>query len=244
MPIPQAEVARQRAAQARIAELVRDQLRSLFDSLPLNKPEDARNLLLAATPELVRQYGDMAATLAADAYDEWRALQNVPGRFRAKVFDSPYLDAVEPTVRRAAGALWTDNPIETLVGLSAAVDKYVLAAGRETIARNTDADPQARGWHRVARATGCRFCRMLADRRPDGRPGGVYSEAGVHFAAHGDCRCTAVPSWDANAKPVPVGTYEASKRTSGMSPAQKAAHNKRVREWMDANGYVDEPTTT
>jgi hypothetical protein len=78
---------------------------------------------------------------------------------------------------------------------------------------------------------------MLADRRPDGRPGGVYSEAGVHFAAHGDCHCTAVPSWDSTAKPVPAAVYKASERTSAMSPAQKAKHNAGIRDWMQQNGY-------
>lgn len=240
MPVPQSEITRQRAAQARIASLVQDQLRALFGSLDLAKPEDVRNVLLAVVPELVRQYGDMAAAVAADAYEEWRRAEGVAGRFTARTFESPYLDAVVGTVRRAAGALWTDDPMAALAAIEAKVGKYVLAAGRETISRNADRDPKARGWYRVARADGCGFCRMLADRRPDGRPGGVYSEAGVHFAAHGDCRCTAVPSWDTNAKPVPAAVYEASKRTSSMTPEQKAIHNERAREWMRANGYLDE----
>ena len=236
MPIPQAEIAKQRAAQARIAELVRSQLRSLFGSLNLNKPEDARNLLLAVTPELVRQYGDMAASVAADTYEEWRRLEGVAGRYTAKMFDSPYLGAIEGTVRRAAGALWTDDPVAALVSLEGPLSKYVLAAGRETTARNVDADPQARGWQRIVRVGGCGFCQMLAGR------GGVYSEAGVHFAAHGDCHCSAVPSWDANAKPVPAETYKASQRTSGMTPEQKAKQNAYTRDWMRRNGYLVEPT--
>lgn len=229
MPTPHAEVAKHRAAQARVADLVRDQLRALFASLNLSKPEDARNVLLAVTPELVRQYGDMASTVAADAYDEWRRLGGVAGRYAARVFDSPYLDAVEKTVRRAAGGLWTDNPKATLVSLSGPVAKYVLAAGRETMTRNADADPQSSGWMREVSPGGCDFCAMLADR------GNVYSEAGVHFAAHDDCNCSATPSWDSDVERVSVDAYKASERTSAMTPEQKAAHNARVRDWLSQN---------
>ena len=85
------------------------------------------------------------------------------------------------------------------------------------------------GWHRETRPGACDFCRMLAGR------GGVYKESTVRFAAHDDCGCVAVPSWDANAPEVDVMAYVASERTSRMSPAQRERHNQRVRDWIASN---------
>lgn len=185
--------------------MLRD-LNAFWSSLNLGNPERARNALLEYIPLLVARFGENAAAVAADWYDEARAAEAVPGRFRATMADSPYLDASEPLVRRAAGALFTDNPSEALAALSSKVPKYVLAASRATITTSADRDPRASGWQRVASGGACDFCRMLAGR------GAVYKESSVHFASHGDCNCAAVPSWDPNAPEVDVGLYAASRR--------------------------------
>lgn len=206
--------------------VVRD-LESFFGSLNLARPEAARDALLEYVPLLVSQYGQSAAAVAADWYDDVRAAERVGGRFRALAQASPYEDAVEGTVRRVAGALFTDAPTDTLTSLAGRVGKYVLAAGRETVRVSTARDPRASGWQRVTRAGACGFCRMLAGR------GGVYREATAHFASHDDCNCASVPSWDQTAPEVDVAVYEASKRTTGMTPEQKARHNAAVQRAID-----------
>lgn len=191
------------------------------------KPYNVRDSFLQQLPILVSRYGEAAASVAADWYEDQRDLAGVGGSFRAVIADSPYLDAVEGTVKRTAGALWTPQPETMLVGLTAAAGKYVLAAGRATIQRNVSRDPFASGWQRVTRPGACRFCRMLAGR------GGVYKEATAHFASHGDCNCAAAPSWDPSAPEVDVDLYVASQRTTRMSPQQREAHNALIQRAMD-----------
>lgn len=223
------QAAELRTAQAGIRTLVERSLTTFYGSLSLSRPEAARDALLTFVPALVAQYGQTAADVAADWYDEMRAVEGVPGRYRAQAQESPYADAVDPMVRRAAGDLFTDSPRGTLTALTASAGKYVLAAGRQTIMTATDLDPRARGWRRVTRGGACKFCQMLA-----GRSGAVYTERSAHFAAHGKCNCASVPDWDPNAPEVDVALYEASKRTTGMTPAEKAQHNALIRRAVAA----------
>lgn len=226
-----ADAERLRRAQVGIRSLVERDLAAFFASLNLDRPERARDSLLEFVPVLVAQYGESAAVVAADWYDEVRAAERVRGRFRAEMQGSPYQDAVEPTVRRLAGALFTGNPGEALTGLMAASGKYALAAGRQTVIHSTDRDRWAVGWQRVVRSGACGFCRLLHGR------GAVYKEHTVDFAAHKECNCAAVPSWDDSAPEVDVTVYAASRRTTGMTPAEKARHDALIQRAIDE--YVD-----
>lgn len=223
----QADAERLRRAQEGVRALVLRDLEAFWTSLNLGNPERARDALLEYIPLLVARYGESAAAVAADWYDEARAAEAVPGKFRATMADSPYQDASEPLVRRAAGALFTDAPEGALLTLAATVPKYVLAASRATISLSADRDPRASGWQRVASGGACRFCRLLAGK------GAVYRETSVHFAAHGHCNCAAVPSWDPSAPEVHVDLYKASQRTTSMTPDQKDAHNALIRHAID-----------
>lgn len=221
-----------RTAQVGIRRLVERDLAAFFGSLNLARPEAARDALLRFMPTLVETYGEAAASFAADWYDEMRADARIPGRFRAQMEPSPYLASVEPTVRRAAGALFTESPADALVSLSASAGKYVLAASRETVARSTDRDPRASGWQRVTRGGSCRFCRMLAGR------GAVYRRETVHFAAHGDCDCASVPSWDADAPEVDVKLYEASIRTTSLRQRAAAGDARAAKRLEEHNALI------
>ena len=216
-----------REAQNGIRSLVERDLRAFWLSLNLSRPEAARDALLAFTPALVEQYGEQAAAVAADWYDEVRAAERVPGRFRAQVVAPDEREAVEGTVRRLAGDLFTENPGLMLAGLVAASPRYALEGARHTIVRSAERDPRAAGWQRVVRGGACRFCRMLHGR------GAVYKESTVNFAAHKSCNCAAAPSWDQSAPEVDVRLYEASKRTTGMTPAQRERHNEAVQRALD-----------
>lgn len=234
--VSQADAERFRQAQVGIRRLVERDLDAMWANIWSKAPSGptqpyvVRDMFLQAVPVLVNRYGEDAAAVAADWYEEQRLVAGVGGAFRAVTAPSPYMDAVDGTVRRAAGALWTPNPEAMLVAVKASSGKYVLAASRATIQRNVARDPRAAGWQRVTRAGACEFCRMLAGR------GDVYMESTVHFASHGDCNCAAVPSWDQNAPEVDVDLYEASKRTSLMSPEEKERHNaliqRAIREYV------------
>ncbi len=225
-----ADAAAFRQALVGVRVLVERDLKAFFASLDTSRPESARDQLLKFVPHLVSQYGEVAATFAADWYDEMRAVEGVPGRFRAAVQASPYQDATEGLARRAAGSLFDDDPGGALLTLTASAGKYALAAGRMTVATATVRDPQASGWKRVTRPPGCRFCRMLAQR------GAVYKEATAFFASHGDCNCAAVPSWDPSAPEVEVFAYEASIRMSELRRAAARGSRdaqRRIREHND-----------
>lgn len=208
-----ADAQRLRAAQAGIRTLVDRDLDRMWEriwsQIPAGptQPYRVRDAFLQQIPTLVDRYGEVAAAAAADWYEAQRELAGVSGAFTADLAGSVYdLDAIDGTVRRSAGALWTPDPMGMLASLKPVLGKYVLSAGRETIIRATGRDPHASGWQRVTRAGACEFCQLLAGR------GGVYKRDTVHFAAHGKCNCAAVPSWDKDAPEVDVEAYEASRR--------------------------------
>lgn len=221
-----ADVEALRLANEGAVRLATRDLDGFWRSLNLDRPERARDALLRFMPALVEQYGEAVAVVAADWYDDLRAAEGAPGRFQARMADPVAAERVEARVRFGAQHLFTESPSQTLVFLTSALTKYVLEPGRLTVSESTRADPAAVGWHRETRGDACDFCRLLAGR------GGVYKEATARFAAHDDCHCVAVPSWDASAPEVPVSAYVASQRTSSMSPAQREAHNARVRAYM------------
>lgn len=236
MPTP-ADAEALREIQAGVRALVIGDLEAFFASLDLGRPEAARDALLEYVPFLVATYGEQAASLAADWYDDVRADEGVPGRFRAAMDVPDESEATEGLVRRAAGALFTDVPLAALPMIQGKAAQYAIEGARQTVMVSTMRDPRSSGWRRVTRSGACRFCRMLAGR------GAVYKESTAFFAAHGgaeggECNCAAVPSWDPDAPEVDVFLYEASRRTTGMSEPEKARHNEVIRRAMDE--YVPE----
>lgn len=193
-----AEVASFRQANAGIVALVERDLNAFWGSLNLANPERVRNELLRFLPILTAQYGEMAAALAADWFDQLRAdaarvglfrMVGTAGRFRSVLAPVTPAEVMQKQVRFGAQHLFTDNPEQTLVFLRGETQKYVLQPGRDTIAQNSVRDTAAVGWRRVVRVGGCDWCRMLSGR------GAVYKESTVHFDAHHDCNCTAAPTW-------------------------------------------------
>jgi hypothetical protein len=97
-----ASIERFRAANSQLSGLVRSALEAFFRTLDLSKPEAVRDALLEFVPTLTAQYGDVAATLAADWYDETRAASGAAGRFRAVTATTVPTGAVEAKVRYLA----------------------------------------------------------------------------------------------------------------------------------------------
>jgi hypothetical protein len=196
-----------RANSNRLASLATDDLATYFDALDLARPESARDGLLEFVPALAQTWGDANAALAAEWYDDMRSTERVPGSFSARPADAASTTAVQSSTRALVGGLWTGETSGVLELLTGLLVRAVLLPGRDTITSSVAADPQGYGWQRIAHARSCDFCLMLADR------GGVYrSEKTATFAAHGHCRCTAVPSWDPSAREVPAMAYRASDR--------------------------------
>lgn len=253
---------RMRTAQAGIVVLATRDLEEFFASLDLDKPEIARNALIAFLPMLILRYGQAGATLAANWYDDLRAEEGVKGRFRARPAEPVEVEVrSEATVRRAMGAAFalgaasavgnalagTAASVAAPAGAPAAglilpalvdpVTKMVLEPARETTILSALADPAAAGWKRITREGSCKFCRMLASK------GAVYKQRTVDFAAHGHCNCAAAPSWDKNGPEVDVRAYVASERLESVrrraaagdekAAAALARHTARVRSYLD-----------
>ncbi|MFC7430990.1 MULTISPECIES: hypothetical protein [unclassified Agrococcus] len=225
--VSDAEARTLRDLQLGAGRLIREELTLFFGSLNLERPEAVRDALLQFVPSLVQRYGEGAAAVAADWYDDVRSGLNVRGSYRARVADPIEEERIDRMVRFAAQHLFTETPALMLAALAAPAARYVVEQGRLTIVASTREDPRSRGWERRARGTSCSFCKALAQR------GRVYRYDTNYFAAHNDCGCTAVPSWDPQAREVPVDVYEASRRTDGMKPRELAAHRERVRTLVD-----------
>jgi hypothetical protein len=236
-----ADAQRLRQAQDGLQALAQRDLLAIWATLDLSSPERARDELIELTTQLVRSYGRVGADVAADWYDIVRADAAAAGRFRAEPVLLDQAEQIDRTVRRAAGALFTDSPAGVLTALKGPIGKYTVAPARATIVQATWADPAASGWARVTRAGSCGFCRMLAQR------GAVYRKDTATFASHSHCNCAAVPSFDPDAPEVDARAYTASRRMSDVKLRAAAGdanaarvlqeHRDRVRAYVDA--YVD-----
>lgn len=179
-----------RSANSELSERVQDAVRDFVSSLDLNKPDLARDALLEFTPALTAQYGDVAAVLAADYYEEMRAASGVAGRFSASLASAVPTAAVGAQTRYLAGHLWTPTPEAILGPLLTSMDKYTKQPGRDTIAVN--AKREGARWARVpSGAKTCSWCLMLASRDA------VYvsrqsAGGGGGDSYHGDCNCQPV----------------------------------------------------
>jgi hypothetical protein len=185
--------------------------------------------IIGVMQNLTRQYGGTAGAFAAEWYNAMRSNEGIRDRFIARAYIGIDDAAVAATVRRAVGEMFEDAPDLEQV-FKAIVDRggqYVQDAARETVVRNTNADPRARGWQRVAFGETCDFCLMLVGR------GGVYTRDSARFKSHVDCDCGAVPSWDQAAAEVPSIAYVASSRPA--SESARKVMNARIQSWIETH---------
>jgi hypothetical protein len=199
-----------------IASLVDRDLLAFLASLNLDRPELAKLDLFDYVPVLVSEYGDMAASVAADWYDELRASEGVRGSFRAPLAPSTPVEQVNARLgfaTRLDGPLFTAQA-DVLAGfLGSMANEYALQPGRETVAQAAHKD--GAGYGRIPEPGACKFCLMLASR------GFVYSKdtAGQSKKFHGKCRCNILPVWDETRARVEFGydpkrLYEQYKNTT------------------------------
>lgn len=181
-------------------------------------PDEAREALQDVLPALVNTYGLAAATISADWYDDTRDLVDARGRFQAIPADLGDQGA-DILARWGIGPLFKPEADwrRARVQIEGGLQLRIANASRYTVVGSAIADPAADGWQRQG-AGSCAFCAMLIGR------GAVYSEAGADFAAHDHCRCSAVPAF--KGEPRPVKPYTPSKRKA--SDADRA----RVREYL------------
>lgn len=185
-----AEVQLLRAAQAEISGLVTAELQDLLASLGGAGPDAVRDALLDVVPELVAQYGDVAATASA----EW--FEQVYGS-RATLAQPMARTNIERGVRYTAAHLWTPEPDAIAGVLATKLDGWVKQPGRDTLARA--ADRHGMRWARVPQGPRtCAFCLVMASRDAVYLTERSASKSRDGSKYHGLCDCVAIPmnGWD------------------------------------------------
>jgi len=176
-----------------IAALVERDLMTFLASLDPARPDAVKLDLFDYMPTLIAQYGDIAATVAADWYDEMREAEGVSGRFRAPLADLVPDEVVNGRLgfaTRASGPLFAGDFATLTSFLAIIANEYALQPGRDTVMQAAHKENAA--YARIPEPGACKFCLMLASR------GFVYSKstAGDSKKFHGKCRCNAMPVWD------------------------------------------------
>jgi hypothetical protein len=187
-------------------------------------PTSMRSDLLDLAPSLIAAYTDGTSALAADWYDDIREEASPPRLYLAEPVVVDRGEKIGRMVAWASEPLFAPEPDVQKVALRLlpSVQKEIARPFRDTITTNTQRDPSAHGWRRIASGSGCKFCRMLSDR------GAVYSGKGARFAAHSNCHCSAEPAF----QPGPAASdfqYVASQRRRSE---KDRAH---LRDYLNAN---------
>ena len=220
------DAAQARAALVGLTNAARRDLFEVWASLAGLEPGQVAAALRDLLPEMGDRYGEAAAALAADWYDDLRSEAGVAGAFVAR--PAPLADGGRwlSLVEWGTAPLFAEqpNPDVALTRVSGGLQRTVADAHRLTIVESTQADPKASGWRRVGVGDNCGFCRMLIAN------GHVYSKASVTFRSHDHCNCAAAPSFDPSATVVTGEPFRQSKRR--RSDATKAKDNERARAWI------------
>ena len=171
-------------------------LSELFASFDLGYPEMVRDALLEAVPALSDAYGDMAATVAAEWYEDVR-MKELGESYASRLGSTAPRGAVDGSVRWAAGELFTDHPDGALNLLRGSLQRHIMYGARDTVARNAQLDPAKPRFAVVpSSADPCAWCAVMASR------GWVYAtreSAEKHTNSyHDNCKCQVVPSFDAS----------------------------------------------
>lgn len=205
-----AEVTAYARAQNQIVYSARFKLQRLWRALGAQVWEAGvlRAALDEFFPVLVAQYGDAAATLAADWFEQQAGVRAVLAR---PVPD----DVARAGARSAMDSLFKGNPAQVLANLGVVLDRMVKQPGRDTI-RESSHRAGVR-WARVPTgAKTCGFCLMLASR------GAVYRSEDTADGGryHGDCDCVATPIRDLSEYP---RGYDPDELYMKFAAAQSAA---------------------
>ena len=199
-----------------LATLADNDLASLWRQV--ETADQARDALMDVLPDLIQTYSLASATISADWYDDIRDMVEARGRFTAIPAEPGELGA-DKLARWGVGPLFTEEPDwqRAMTLVRGGMQLRIANSSRYTVAGSSLADPAAEGWQRQGSGE-CDWCSVLIGR------GAVYSESTADFAAHDHCRCSAVPAF--RGQPRPVRPYTPSSRS--VTDADRA----RVREYL------------
>lgn len=191
-------------------------------------PEQQRAILLDAVPGVIAHYSDGSSALAADFYDDERERAAAPKLYVAEPVIIDRTVKIRNAIAWAAAPLFEDDRATSASRIAEVVQLETARPYRDTVLTNRRRDPSAVGWRRVTSGSGCKFCRMLADK------GAVYSDSTARFASHDHCGCTAQPVFSTSdyGEEASVMQYMASRKKRSQ------AQQERLREYLNTN-YPD-----
>lgn len=167
---------------ARASLLARRELRSFWSILDKSDMVAVREALEEFFPALIRAYGDAAATVSADWFEELTGDVAFLG-------DDSSDDAVNARMRWAIGAGFGGDIDQALGTLESVADELVKQFGRDTIVNSSAQN--GRRFARVPVGETCNWCRMMGSR------GYVYrstaSAGGLSRWHGGHCDCQVIP---------------------------------------------------
>lgn len=189
----QADVQAFRTSTGDVAAIVEYEVRQFWPTIDTASPEAARAALDAYLPSLVRAYGESAALVAADFFDQQRAEASAAGNYTARMADPAGVEQVQGANRWAVGPLVAGDAVQALANAVQAARRLAIQPARLTVAHNAAADPARPGWARIPTGSEtCAFCLMLASRGAQYRSA---DSAGRMNSYHADCDCIPTPFW-------------------------------------------------
>jgi hypothetical protein len=201
-----ADVLEHRRAVDDVATLALRDLVELWRSVETADAQTIAREVRAALPGYLELYGEMAAVLGADWYDDLREEAGAAGRFESRLADPPPGEQIEALARWGVTPVFSQSPdaAAALSLLSGGLQRAVVGMDRGTVEASALADPAGPVWTRQARPNACAFCKMLSTRgavygseesatRVVGQRGRGLQALGGHY--HDHCHCTAVPTW-------------------------------------------------
>ena len=167
---------------ARISKLARRELRAFWNLLDKRDLVAARKELEEFFPSLVQAYGDAAATISADWFEELTGDAAFLG-------DDVNEERANAKMRWAIGAGFDGDLTQAISTLEMVADELVKQFGRDTIVNS--ATGNGRRFARVPVGETCNWCIMMGSR------GFVYSSfaaaGGLSRWHGGDCDCQVIP---------------------------------------------------
>lgn len=205
------------SVQRMVAWAVRD-LTKIMSRVDLGDPDAARDLLQAEMPSMIAVWGEAAATIAAEYFEE---LIDAP----AVLADPVAPGAVESMVGWAVGPLYgvkqddgsvtPPDPGKARRNLEGGAQRYILNTGRNTIRYSAENTPGV-GWARVLQGEeNCAFCVVLSSR------GGVYASAetaGAKSTSGNDPRVQLGDAWHSGCDCQIIAIRDDSDYPEGFSP--------------------------
>lgn len=220
----------ERQAVADLASLAENELVRVWPQLRNLDPPDIKAALAEILPELGDKYGDAAAAMAADWYENLRESEGVTTRFRSVLAKRTEEAQWRALIWRVMGPFYTVNaepdPADALTIARGGLQRAVANQHRLTIVDSSKADPKSKGWRRVGVGENCKFCEMLISR------GAVFRGDTVTFRSHDSCNCAAMPNWSSDVVYASGMPYEQSKARPRSAKAAREK-NQRAYDWMD-----------